>query len=132
MANTTRITTIQRHLGTAAERAAMSTTGLPIGSTFEETDTKLVYIWDPVTAAWYLEPGISATVDDLTILGPRPPTAIGGQFPQVLSKPIPGIFAPQPDIPPAVDGCVVPNVLGKVETLSQNPLGLAQKLVLAR
>jgi len=69
MANTTRITTIQRHLGTAAERAGMSTTGLPIGSTFEETDTKLVYVWDPVTDTWYLHPAISATMDDLTILG---------------------------------------------------------------
>jgi len=69
MANTTRITMIHRHLGTAAERGAMSTTGLPIGSTFEETDTKLVYIWDPVTDTWYLHPAISATLDDLTILG---------------------------------------------------------------
>lgn len=63
----TRITAIQAHLGTAAERAAMSTTGLPLGSTFYETDTKITYVWD--LSNWQLSPAISATVDDLTLLG---------------------------------------------------------------
>ena len=63
----TRITEIQSHIGTAAERASMDTTGLPIGSTFFETDTKLLYIWNLST--WTLFPAISATMDDLTILG---------------------------------------------------------------
>ena len=40
------VTSISKHLGTAAERAAMSTTGLSIGSKFFETDTKLRYVWD--------------------------------------------------------------------------------------
>lgn len=47
------VTTIKRHIGTAAERAAMSTTGLPAGSVFLETDTILVYIWDG--SAWSLK-----------------------------------------------------------------------------
>lgn len=63
----TRITTIQSHIGTAAERAAMSTTGLPLGSTFYETDTKLLYVYDLTN--WQLAPAISATMDDITILG---------------------------------------------------------------
>lgn len=41
-----RITDIHEHIGTAAERAAMSTTGLPPGSTWHETDTQIKYIWD--------------------------------------------------------------------------------------
>ena len=40
------ITNIQRHIGTAAERVAMTTTGLPAGSTFFETDTLDTYIYD--------------------------------------------------------------------------------------
>ena len=59
MANTTRITTIQQHIGTAAERVAMSTTGLPIGSTFQETDTGIVKIWDLTT--WQIAPDVSPT-----------------------------------------------------------------------
>ena len=39
-------TDIQNHIGTAAERAAMSTTGLPAGSTWIETDTASIYKWD--------------------------------------------------------------------------------------
>lgn len=46
------ITDIQKYIGTAAERAALSTTGLKAGSTFFETDTKLTYIWNG--AAWTL------------------------------------------------------------------------------
>lgn len=56
----TRITRIQRHLGTAAERAAMSTTGLPVGSTFYETDTTLTKVWD--LTAWQLAPAFSPAV----------------------------------------------------------------------
>ena len=33
-------------LGTASERAALSTTGLVAFSTFWETDTQLGYVWD--------------------------------------------------------------------------------------
>ena len=53
----TLITRIQTHMGTSAERVAMSTTGLPLGSTFEETDTGLVKIWD--LAAWQIHPVVS-------------------------------------------------------------------------
>jgi len=53
----TRIGVIQKHLGTASERAAMSTTGLPLGSTFYETDTKLTYIFD--LSNWFILPGVS-------------------------------------------------------------------------
>ncbi len=67
MANQTRITEIKPQMGTAAERAAMSTDSLPLGSTFYETDTKITYIWDLTN--WQLSPAISATMDDLTILG---------------------------------------------------------------
>ena len=56
----TRITRIQTHLGTAAERAAMSTTGLPVGSTFYETDTTLTKVWD--LTAWQLAPAFSPAV----------------------------------------------------------------------
>ena len=38
------------YLGTAAERAALSTTGLVAFSTFWETDTKKGYVWDG--SAW--------------------------------------------------------------------------------
>ena len=44
------ITTIKTYIGTAAERAAMSTAGLPAGSKFFETDNHLWYIWSG--AAW--------------------------------------------------------------------------------
>lgn len=40
------ITNIDLHVGTAAERAAMSTTGLPPGSLWHETDTRIQYKWD--------------------------------------------------------------------------------------
>lgn len=45
------ITAPQSYIGTAAERGAMSTTGLPVGSKFFETDNNLYYIWDG--AAWH-------------------------------------------------------------------------------
>ena len=57
----------QRYIGTAAERAGLTTTNVKAGATFYETDTKLTYIWDSV--AFQLAPAISATMDDLTILG---------------------------------------------------------------
>jgi len=40
------ITLPKELIGTNAERLAYSTTELPIGSTFLETDTKAVYIYD--------------------------------------------------------------------------------------
>jgi hypothetical protein len=40
------------YLGTNAERLALSTTDLKAGSTFYETDTKSIYIWDET--AWNL------------------------------------------------------------------------------
>jgi hypothetical protein len=49
------ITRIQRYTGTAAERGTLVTTGLPLGSTFYETDTRNLYIWD--LTSWYLMPG---------------------------------------------------------------------------
>ena len=53
-----KVTATARHLGTATERAALSTTGLPIGSTFYETDTRMTYMWD--LTAWQLIPAPSA------------------------------------------------------------------------
>lgn len=45
----TRITVIHEHIGTAAEKAAMSTATLPAGSTWIETDTSIKYKWDGVS-----------------------------------------------------------------------------------
>lgn len=45
------ITVIKNYIGTAAERGTLSTTGLPAGSKFFETDNHLWYIWDG--AAWH-------------------------------------------------------------------------------
>ncbi len=42
----TLIGNISRHIGTTAERASMSTTGLLLGSEFMETDTGLRMFWD--------------------------------------------------------------------------------------
>ena len=47
------VTVITRHIGTAADRAALSTTALTAGSLFLETDTILTYIWDG--SAWNLQ-----------------------------------------------------------------------------
>ena len=44
-------TAIQKWIGTAAERAALSTTGMKAGSIFEETDTANIYKWKG--SAWY-------------------------------------------------------------------------------
>lgn len=46
----TLITDTQKYIGTAAEKAAMSTTGVKAGSIFIETDTQILYIWDG--SAW--------------------------------------------------------------------------------
>ena len=57
------ITDTQNYIGTAAERAAMSTTGVKAGATFFEHDTQLAYIW--TGSAWALYPpgsGASAIV----------------------------------------------------------------------
>ncbi len=43
---------ITTYVGTAAERAAMSTTGLKAGSTFEESDTYMKYVWSGST--WFI------------------------------------------------------------------------------
>ena len=59
------ITTIQRHIGTATERAAMSTTGLPAGSTFYETDTTLLKVWDLTT--WQISPVFSPAVGGMLV-----------------------------------------------------------------
>ena len=42
---------IDKYIGTAAERAAMVTTTVTCGSTFEETDTGLLYKWSG--SAWF-------------------------------------------------------------------------------
>ena len=41
----------QAYIGTAAERAAMVTTGIRLGSTFTESDTGLEYKWSGT--AWF-------------------------------------------------------------------------------
>jgi hypothetical protein len=59
----TLMTNISKHIGTAAERAAMSTTGLAAGSLFEETDTGFTYTYDGTTWALSAAPiqGINIT-----------------------------------------------------------------------
>ena len=42
---------VTKYIGTAAERAAMTTTNVTVGSTFEETDTGLLYKWSG--SAWF-------------------------------------------------------------------------------
>lgn len=54
------INAIKLFLGTNAERLAMTTTGLPVGTFFEETDTMLVYRWDG--SAWYLKSGANSSL----------------------------------------------------------------------
>lgn len=44
------VTTVKRFIGTAAERAAMSITDIPVGSSFFESDTGLIYVFNG--AAW--------------------------------------------------------------------------------
>lgn len=53
------MTDIQKYIGTAADRAGLTTTGVKAGSTFYETDTFLTYIWD--SSAWQLTPAPSTT-----------------------------------------------------------------------
>lgn len=43
------VTVISRYMGTAAERAAMDTTGVRTGSEFFESDTGLTYIFNGAT-----------------------------------------------------------------------------------
>ena len=43
------ITDIQRYIGTAAEKAALTTTAVKAGSIFFETDTQVEYIWNGST-----------------------------------------------------------------------------------
>ena len=40
------VTHSPRYIGTAAERAAMSTTGVPVGASFFESDTGIIYIFN--------------------------------------------------------------------------------------
>lgn len=44
------VTTVKRFIGTAAERAAMSITDIPVGSSFFESDTGVIYVFNG--AAW--------------------------------------------------------------------------------
>jgi len=44
------ITDTQNYIGTAAERAGLTTTAVKAGATFFETDTQLIYVW--TGAAW--------------------------------------------------------------------------------
>ena len=53
----TLVTTIKRFTGTAAERAALSIVGVPVGSTYLETDTGLIYIIDSA-GAWAEKTGL--------------------------------------------------------------------------
>lgn len=56
------ITKINRYLGTAAEMAAMDTTGVPAGSTFFTSDEGLLYMLDSA-GNWVLKVGKSIPVD---------------------------------------------------------------------
>jgi len=40
------ITNTQSYIGTAADKAALTTTNIKAGSTFIETDTQIQYIWN--------------------------------------------------------------------------------------
>ena len=43
------ITGTQNYIGTAADKTAMSTASVKAGSTFTETDTQILYIWNGST-----------------------------------------------------------------------------------
>ena len=62
------VTTIKRFLGTAAEMAALSTAGLPAGSTFFQTDTGLLYVLDS-GSSWNVKKitAVNATHDSLNV-----------------------------------------------------------------
>ncbi len=61
----TLVTNAQAHYGTAAERAAMSTSGLRVGATFEESDTRITYKWD--LSAWAIISFSGAPENVLTV-----------------------------------------------------------------
>ncbi len=79
----TLITDTQNYVGSAAERAAMSTAGVKAGSKFYETDTKLTYIWN--ASAWVLFapaslPGSGAKVFATFTDGDTTPSIAGGDY----------------------------------------------------
>ena len=59
------VTNPQAHYGTAAVRAAMITTGLRLGSTFQESDTRITYKWD--LSAWAIISFSGAPENVLTV-----------------------------------------------------------------
>ncbi len=59
------VTNAQAHYGTAAVRAAMTTTGLRLGSTFQESDTRITYKWD--LSAWAIVSFSGAPENVLTV-----------------------------------------------------------------
>lgn len=72
------VTNISRHIGTAAERATMSTTGLLLGSEFMETDTGLRVFWDG--SSW-------ASFQGVHIADPSDTTRVG-EFDTVFQIPV--------------------------------------------
>ena len=83
MAEARLISHIQKYIGTQAERAGMSTTGVKAGSTFYETDTKLTYIW--TSSAWAVfapasMPGSGAIAFATFTDGDETPSIAGGEF----------------------------------------------------
>jgi hypothetical protein len=64
------VTTIKRFTGTAAEKAALDLTGVPIGSTYLQTDdVKGIYVLDS-SGAWVLkEDAVSLTGSSMDLRG---------------------------------------------------------------
>ncbi len=70
----TRVSIIQRFIGTAAEMAALDTSGLKAGSTFFDTGSGLLYVLDGA-GDWHLKQGssVSGGYSDLRgLAGDRP------------------------------------------------------------
>ena len=77
------MTDIQKYIGTAAERATLSTTGVKACSTFFETDTKLTYIWNGTAWTLFAPAGSSSgavTFATFTDLDTTPSIAGGSHF----------------------------------------------------
>jgi len=60
------VTVIQKWVGTAAERVALTTTNITAGSTFEESNTGLKYKWSG--SAWFVTSGETTTLTASTAL----------------------------------------------------------------
>jgi len=115
------VTNTQEYIGTAAERAAMTTAGVYVGSTFEETDTGLIYKWSG--SAWFVSTNetVAATMADgaNVTLGAKADAAatVGDATPWSVIALLKGIFNKL--------GAVVATVTGTVTAVqSSTQLGI--------